>query len=376
MERFKKAKRGKRGRRRFIDSLSLQRGAMSIEAALSISIYLIVMISWLFLFRLMRMEGMMQHALNQTVLSLSDQLTYLSAIGERGDQAISYLEEKIKSSKSEVEMALVKVGKELSDAYLSSLLCSFVSDGISSEQLASGGVERGCNGVDWRVDLNWEEGFLRLSIDYHLTPFGILAPFGTIPVHQSASTGLWKLPGAQRPVLGETASEEIQSDAANSIWQKGAWERGRFFAEWRRKSMGGGVRTGHGIDRWQDPGMVEEVFSIQVFSDSYARGSGNDPMSYRIDEVAMEKRMASYCQKIKKDVQKQPQIVLLDGRTLRVPPHCAMQICLIMPEEAALHRHRLEQAAQKAAAQEGVRIQILFREKAFISRQRSGKDGK
>ena len=349
---------------------------MSIEAALSISIYLIVMISWLFLFRLMRMEGMMQHALNQTALLLSDQLTYLSAVGEKADQAIGYLEEKIKSPQSVAEAALVRAGRELSDMYLSSLLRSFVSDGVSSEQLERGGIEQGGNGIDWHVDLDWDESFLRLSIDYRLKPFGILAPFGTIPVHQSASTGLWKLPGTQLPGLGKTGTDEAESEAAASIWQKGAWERGRFFAEWRRKSMGGGVQPGHGIDRWQDPDMVEEVFSVQVFSDSYARGSGNDAMNYRIDETAMEKRMTSYCQKIKRDVDKRPQIVLFNGRVISVPPHCAMQVCLILPEEAALHRGPLERAAQKAAAREGVQIQILFREKAFTANRESGKDEK
>lgn len=316
-------------------------GSYSIEGALAISIFSICMLALLSLITIVKVEGEVQDAIKETALELSEQAYVLEK------QAV--LPEKIPGALT---------AKLLSEK-------NFHRSGMN-QWLQRQGIPGGMAGIDYAGSEILSDGVtIRIRAQYLLLIKTAGLFHKTILVRQDAVTDA---------LLSEAARERLlKSAAAASIWQKPAFQRGRFFVDELKRGGGGqAVISGQGVDLYDARrGRLIEEFSMNLFEPYYSirTGERKAPSSYTPIYEAMEREILSYGKDFTKDVRKLRGRLKMPGGTNSRVRGRQKQMILTVPvevKENAAMQKMLRQVAGELQKKYGISLDVQYREEALL----------
>lgn len=303
-------------------------GSYSIEGALSITIFTICMMALLTLFPIVKVEGEVQDALNESALELS-QLSY-------------------------------SVGMEPS---------------MSADLLVSSNFHRS-SPYSWLKDqgvltfhpvLKTEGETIKLQADYlvKVNTYGLFRK--TLPIHQSAVID------AMLPENLRTLYEGTGGLSADSIWRKPPFQRGRYFiGNLRSGNSAQTVKPGQGIDLY-DPatGSLTEQVSMNLFDPYYSIRSGDvkNPNSYSPRRDSIERELINYGRDFTKDVRKlNGTIEMKNGQKQPVregPKKMIVTVPLEAKDNPQMER-MLKEVSEAVRSAYGISIEVHYEEEALI----------
>nr|WP_072514501.1 hypothetical protein [Ndongobacter massiliensis] len=330
-----------------------EEGSLTVEAALAFSVFFFLLFSWICLLLVFRTESRTRHALQQTALAWSDRCSAVCALaGAVGAESVWKEHTSGKAALPFTGMAQLGASFFETSA-VEMLFADYYGKSTSSD--AWGTIQD----PTWRVDWDADVGVLTLHLSYTLELPGLLRIFPSQHVEQTAMTGIWFLPG-ERGGAGGNQGEEVAS-----VWQLSPWKRGRIFAEQWRAQGGVAIAPGRGFDRYSG-GVLEEVVSLNPFSSTYAKGSGQTAENYALNETALCRALQKYVNKIRQDYDTSAPLKLVDGSEIPRPDGAPLRLIIIVPEEAKAFETSFAAAGASLESQSGVEIRFVYREKAFL----------
>lgn len=339
-------------------------GSLTIEAALALSLFIFAMLAWMLLLQVIKVESMMQYALDQAALGLADHLSMTHTLSAN-EGALTTFSKKLGTRLPNIpgETILKEIlGESISKIDAEQLFSSFLGKG----QKEIKGVHR----APIAVDIDDEKDQLSLSVRYRIDLPGVLRPMGPLEVQRNTKVGLWLL--TEDPLFGAgKEQEDDEKKPDHTIWQEPPFRRGRILVERRRKSAGGGARRfkmGQIADILHSGREIESILSLHLFSSTYATGTGVQVENYSIKQMALEEHLIRQVRKLKKAVNERRQLILEDG-TLVDAEGAALRLSVIVPEEARHFSLLLEKLASQIQQQERVSIRFFYEEKALIEKK-------
>ena len=338
-----------------------EEGSLTIEAALIMGIMVIFITGWILILHLLKIQAYTQHALDQTALNLSDDLSMVHSLREGVNQIGNYL-------KDTVDLRPPEALKGLDMGGIEDLALTGSSQLAFSKALKGGGEKLSPALSQWMGDPVLEttiddQDIIQLKLTYEIRLPGPLQAFGPKIVHQNAETGIWLF--TDEPVLGIWDEDDRNKKKEVSIWKESNFSRGRKFAEKYRKQSGQPLPPGHGIDFIDSRGRGVAIYSLNIFSDHYSLGKGVDPDGYQLKKDGLEKKLISYLRKTKRDIGK-----VNSGRGGRERVKSG-GLLIVVPEEAKVFSADLEVLGQELERKEGLSVDFIYDQKALVE---GGKD--
>lgn len=358
-----------------IQSNLREKGSLTIEAALGLFVFILVTFAWISILQLLRIQSMVYHALDQVTLEVASQITFADALGNQADELETVLGHAgFQKATQDKEDNWIGIDKTLSaitnivnptSAYLTHLLFNY----LEGEETNFGVVmdRNQLTGINWTLDVDTNSQMLNLDLRYELALPVNLGDWTSLQIRQESATGLWKLPQTDI-ALTDNQDDESNEDDSNgaSIWDASSFDRGRYFASiYRDSAKGQAVKTGKGFDVYYPPDRLEEVFSLQIFSKTYATGEGSDPKAYTLKIPGLERALINRINKMKDNYQKHDQIELTTGELIPLHSDMSLGLHIIVPEEATLFKNELDQIIRKLEKEQGINLEISYREKKF-----------
>ena len=326
-------------------------GLYTLEGAFAITIFASLFMMLLSLIAVMRVEMVVQYAINETAMQLSQ---------------YSYVGESIKEQSPELQLC-VDAGK--SDLCKLLIKKNFHRNDIDI-WLKRQGVCEGYEGFNFSgsrlLDGN---GDISIVAIYKLK----LSAFGnsskTLTICQKAQTAAW-LCAADRKALDEDESIE-------NIWQKNSFVRGKYFVrKVKAESPDASVKSGQGIDLYFKKGrVIAEVYSMHVFMPSYSSISPDvtekdySPSSYKADDEAICKQIIEYSEKFDFDIDKTQRLIdMEDGSLANFGRLNEKQLILIVPKEAEgieSFNNSFKKVSSKIKNEKDMTLVIRYCEEAF-----------
>lgn len=373
-------------------SLRCESGALVVEAALSLSIYLFAVLAFLGLIRVVSVEAMTQHAIDQTALQLSGMLTMTEHFhlvdGETEDASDRYFD----------VMAMLQGGAGADD--WSNLLRDVARDGLTQMAirdilvpsvfsahlqksrmqgdahvyLLRNGVIGGGGGFDFRLSSVFARNReIALDVVYQVEMTGLLRILPPLSIHQSARTSAWKPAAFAKTDRDPFLEKETEEAQENSVWQLSPWERGRQLVSWR-KSLGdmAVIASGQGFDLWSaSNNTLESIVSLNPFAASYSTytANGDDPhdvANYQLREDALYRKIRRYADDAGADLDKLKGLLQMEDGTTITIQNSTMDLSVIVPIEAQRDRDLFTRIQQRVCEETGVAVHIYFREKGLL----------
>lgn len=334
-----------------------EKGSLTIEASLIMGLMIIFITSWILILHLFKIQAYTQHALDQAVLNLSDEISMVHSLRDGINKIGNYLRDTVD----------LRPSGPLNDREKESLeeMTLTGSTYLAFQEELKGGRKRLSPAIDQWIEepiletsIDDEHDLIQVNLTYEMKLPGPLKLFGPKIVHQNAGTGIWVF--TDDPILGVwNNSEEDRKKKEESIWKESNFSRGRKFAEKYRKQSDKPLPPGHGIDFIDKEGKGVAVFSFNIFSDHYSQGEGRDPAAYQVKDEAFIQKIRSYIRKTKKDIQK------FNASREDIGEVKAGAIILVLPEEAEVLSDDLHALTRKLEKEEGLSIVFVFDQKAF-----------
>lgn len=340
--------------------LKREEGSLTVEATLIIGVMVIFLTAWILILHLFKIQAYTQHALDQTALNLSDEISMVHSLGE-GIHAIGdYL-------KASLDLRPPSSGEGEDSGALGKMTFSASAYLALNEELSAGrgkvppALSRWVEGMVLNTTIDDDRDMIHLDLTYEIKLPGPLQAFGPKIVHQNAGTGIWLL--TDDPISwagGKSDEDKDKKERGKSIWQESNFSRGRKFAEKYRGGASRPLPTGQGIDFIDERGRGVALFSLNIFSDSYSGGTGRDPGAYRLKREALSKRLTYFLRQTRKNVEK-----IKARGSLESPPQSG-HVLLILPEEAKHFSGELEGLARELEKKEGVSMSFVYDQKAWV----------
>lgn len=340
-----------------------EEGSLTIEAALIMGIMVIFITGWILILHLLKIQAYTQHALDQTALNLSDDLSMVHSLREGVNQIGNYLKDTVDLRPPEALNGLDMGGIE-------DLALTGSSQLAFSKALKGGGEKLSPAISQWMGDpvlettIDDDQDIIQLKLTYEIRLPGPLQAFGPKIVHQNAETGIWLF--TDEPVLGIWDEDDRdKKKEEGSIWKESNFSRGRKFAEKYRKQSAQPLPPGQGIDFIDSGGKGVAIYSLNIFSDHYSLGKGMDPSGYQLKKEGLEKKLISYLRKTKRDIGK---VNSGQGGKEMVK---SGGLLIVVPEEAKVFSADLEVLGRELERKEGLSVDFIYDQKALVE---GGKD--
>ncbi|WP_019134120.1 TadE/TadG family type IV pilus assembly protein [Kallipyga massiliensis] len=339
-----------------------EEGSLTIEAALIMGIMVIFITGWILILHLLKIQAYTQHALDQTALNLSDDLSMVHSLREGVNQIGNYL-------KDTVDLRPPEALKGLDMGGIEDLALKGSSQLAFSKALKGGGEKLSPAISQWMGDpvlettIDDDQDIIQLKLTYEIRLPGPLQAFGPKIVHQNVETGIWLL--TDEPVVGIWDEDDRNKKKEESIWKESNFSRGRKFAEKYRKQSAQPLPPGQGIDFIDSGGKGVAIYSLNIFSDHYSLGKGMDPSGYQLKKDGLEKKLISYLRKTKRDIGK-----VNSGQGGKETVKSG-GLLIIVPEEAKVFSADLEVLGQDLERKEGLSVDFIYDQKALVE---GGKD--
>ena len=333
-------------------------GAITIEAAFVLGIFILIMVSWMLIQGLLKIQSMSRYALTQSVLAYADRLSLRNAI-EFGK--ISRLQSSPNSplflqEDSSILNDLFQKAEEKGENFEADRLFQyyFGKSGMSADH----GLEKL---KDRRLTISRRgNNILEADLIYRLELPGVFSFLKPIEVHQYAVTGIWLINRNQEDQVGETGD-----DGEASIWRLPPFTRGRKLVERRRRRTDASVfQKGQGIDLLFSDRSVESVFSLNLFLKSYSSGQGDRAENYQLNYDGIRKQMLLYAREQEKNLRRES--FLLENGTNVKNDFSSRRVLLILPEEAKAFEAELTGLARDLESSNGAQFLFQYTEKALF----------
>ncbi|MDD7543609.1 MAG: pilus assembly protein [Peptoniphilaceae bacterium] len=333
-------------------------GAITIEAALVLGIFILIMVSWMLIQGLLKIQSMSRYALTQSVLAYADHLSLQNAV-ELG---------KISRLRSSPKSPLFLQGNSFDLDVLSQKAEgkgeNFAADRLFQYYFGKSGMsaDRGLEKLKERRLTIFRRGdnILEADLTYRLELPGVFRFLKPIEVHQYAVTGIWLINRNQEDQVGETGD-----NGEASIWHLPPFTRGRKLVEQRRRNTDASVfQKGQGIDLLLPDRSVESVFSLNLFSKSYSSGQGDRAENYQLNYDGIRKQMLLYAREQEKNLRRES--FLLENGTSVKNDFSSRRVLLILPEEAKAFEVELAGLARDLGNSTGAQFLFQYTEKALF----------
>lgn len=309
-------------------SVGKNTGSYCIEGAFTITIFTICMMVLLSLFSIIKVEGEVQDALNESALELS-QLSYSTGM----EHPIS---------------APVLVNK------------NFHKDNLSAWM-----NEQGIRA--FHPVLKTDQDTLKLQVTYlvKVNTYGLFQKI--LPICQTAELDAM-LPENLRSLYGG-----FGNSGADSIWKKPPFQRGRYFiGNLRSGQASQAVKPGQGIDLYNPvTGAMTEQISLNLFDPYYSVLSGDDklPNSYSPKKESIERELINYGRDFTKDVrQLKGSIEMKNGTHVPAktgPKHMILTVPLEAKENPQMEQI-LQQISGELKSKYGISVEVQYLEEALV----------
>lgn len=310
----------------FYGNSQSENGFYTLEAAISITIFTSLFMILLSLISIIRVETVVQSAINQTAMQLSQYSYAVLSVNE------ALQGEKI-SPISEIEQANDEINENKISAYIYTILkdaereaSGYIGGAVVckaivknnfgfdkyDEWLEKQGISGGYDGLSFLTSNILGDGEkINVSVIYKIkvNTFGFYEK--TITVCQNAQTRAWLPPGADEVF-------DLDKDGAEaSIWQETSFVRGKYFVKKLKSAEpSAAVKSGQGIDLYyKSERIISEIFSMNVFAASYSVKS-DENSTYRANEEYIIEQLKTYARKFNFDILKTQRLIEMDDGSL------------------------------------------------------------
>lgn len=337
---------------------SFSKGSLTLEAAFTLSFFLLAMISWILLFIPYQVQSMAQHALDQSCLALADKISLTHTLAGKEGGLTRFAEAlTIKKINIPIPEALREMGGNLAlDIGGRQEFRHFFGSGK--------GLPRTMHRVDYSIHLDDDRDLLYADLSYLLDLPGLLKPLGPLVVHQASTAGLWLL--TDEPVFGQNEENDEEKEKEDSVWKKPPFTRGRILVErFCQQSPAEKLKKGQIADLFYVDGTVEAILSLNLFSATYSSGTGMVATNYTVQEEAVLHALVAQAKRLKKAANGRSDWISEDGTSFsRIPS--GMRLKVILPEEANRFSAQLTALAKRIEREEGVSVSYAYEEKALV----------
>ncbi|MDF2534655.1 MAG: TadE-like protein [Bacillales bacterium] len=376
-----------------------QCGSLTVEATLSVPIFMFAFLLLISFANQARTESIVQHTISQTAKDLStyfyladkakipsygsdvtvdttkkfaQNFLSLSKLPLLDDSSIKKsspisLKDKINPSQflnSLVDLVIKKGSQELMLKTLVYPYCQLKfeenlkiegSKKQIDEYLKSLQINNGRNGLDFSDSKILLDGkTIEIVVTYHVKSMFPMIFNRERTVRQSASTAAW------------IKHMPFKVENHLSKWKLGSLIRGRaWIDEIRKENAEIAVAPGVGVDLYSN-GNCTYVYSMNVFSSSYCVGDIKEN-SFELNKQGIKAQLDEYADKSLSQINKLPaQIEFQNGKIIQVEKDKkVITLQIIVPEEAAQFNNYLYQLSEEIKNDKGISIFWTFREKAL-----------
>lgn len=335
---------------------SLSEGSLTLEAAFTLSFFLLAMLSWILVFVSFQVQSMTQHALDQSCLALADKISLAHTLTGKESGLSRFVEV---AAKKKISISLPEIMREVGG----NLAIDISGQREFRHYFGSGkGFLKTMKQVDYSLHLDDDRDLLQADLSYLLELPGILKPLGPLSIHQASTAGLWLL--TDKPVFGGDEQDDKEEE---SVWNKPPFMRGKILVErFRQRAEAIQLQKGQIADLFYADGTVEAIVSLNLFSSTYAVGSGKKAEQYTLKEEAILHVLTAQAKKVKRAVEKQENWTKSDGTSFSRAPR-SVRLHVILPEEASYFSASLVALTKRIQQEEGVSISYTYEEKALFT---------
>lgn len=338
-------------RRAFLKS----RGLYTVEGAFTIVIFTVLIMMLLSMMTVVQAEMEVQNALDQIAMKFSE---YSYLVGD---------EVEISSDESTtLKTILQDVKREVLSNSLGSEACDLMIRDLIDEKKLNLVID-GIDGIDFEGTSILGDGrSIKVQANYSIKvdAFGFVDK--KLEIVQKSQTMAWL------PYYSDTLSPAPVSDGKGSIWNDTNFARGQYFVnEQKAQYKENEVKPGQGIDLYfDDVGKVTEIYSLNVFNDTYSKFSGDNgnPNSYVLNEEEVQEQLEEYLRAFKKDIKNcDGKIEMASGAETRLTVNYK-EIILVVPVEAKENSElnsNLESMCKAAGEKEQIDIKLVYSEEAL-----------
>ena len=329
-------------------------GLYTVEGAFTIVIFTVLIMMLLSMMTVVQTEMEVQNALDQVAMELSE-YSYLV-----GDEVEVSSEET-----TTLKTILQDVKRELLSNTLGAKACDImIKDLLDDRKLRQ--VVDGIEGIDLEGTSILGDGrTIKLEAKYRIQVdiFGFVDK--ELQINQKSQTMAWL------PYYSETLSS-VPMGNKDSIWNDTNFARGQFFAlEQKALYKENGVKPGQGIDLYfDDVGKVVEIYSLNIFNDTYSKASKNpnDPNSYKLNDEEVLDQLDEYIRALKKDIKScDGKIIMESGAEEKLTVNYK-ELILVVPKEVQESKtlnSDLKSLCKAASEKDKVEIKIVYSEEAL-----------
>lgn len=362
-------------------------GMYTLEAAFAITIFTSLFMILLSLISVIRVETVVQNAINQTAMQISQYSYAVVSVNDALQGAgvsLDFAETKDSDSDDESKIpasvyAILKDAEREALGYAGgAILCKAITQNNFSFDdydawLENQGITGGYDGLSFVTSNVLGDGErVTVSVIYKLkvNTFGLFEKY--ITVHQRAQTRAWLPPDA-----GEIFDlDDDENDT--SIWNETAFIRGKYFVEKLKKAEPyAAVKSGCGIDLYyKSERIIAEIFSMNVFSGSYSEcntkneSDVKDISMYSPNEEYISKQLKAYARDFNFDILKTERLIEMeDGSLGNFGRLNEKKMILIVPLETAQSRSFTEcfdNVSEELLKEYGVTLVVKYMEEALI----------
>jgi hypothetical protein len=377
-----------------------QCGSLTVEATLSVPIFMFAFLLLISFANQARTESIVQHSISQTAKELSTYF-YLTdktkmpsySSGVTADATKKFAQNFLSLSKlpqfddspqknsspnlsknkkdstsqllnSLVDLVINKGGQELLSRTLVQPYCQLKFEenlklGGSKKQidehLKSLQIDNGGNGLDFSDSKILLDGkTIEIVVTYQVKSMFPMIFNRERTVRQIASTAAW------------IKHNPFNDENKLSKWKLNSLTRGRVWLdEIRKENAEIAVAPGVGVDLYSN-GNCTYIYSMNVFSSSYCLGDINGNY-FELNKQGVKAQLEKYADKSLSQINEMPaQIELQNGKTIQVAKDKKIiTVQIIVPEEAAQFNDHLYQLSEEIKNDKGINIMWTFREKAL-----------
>ena len=329
-------------------------GLYTVEGAFTIVIFTILIMMLLSMMTVVQTEMEVQNALDQVTMELSE---YSYIVGD---------EVEVSSEESTMLKTILQdVKRELLSNTLGTKACDImIKDLLDDRKLRQ--VVDGIEGIDLEGTSILGDGrTIKLEAKYRIQVdiFGFVDK--DLQINQKSQTIAWL------PYYSDTLSS-IPMGNKDSIWNDTNFARGQFFAsEQKALYKGNGVKPGQGIDLYfNDIGKVVEIYSLNIFNDTYSKASKNpnNPNSYKLNDEEVLDQLDEYIRALKKDIKTCDGKIIMDSGAEEKLTVNYKELILVVPQEVQESKtlnSDLKSLCKAASEKDKVEIKIVYSEEAL-----------
>lgn len=334
-------------------------GSYTVEGAFTIVIFTALFMMLLSLITLVRLETVIQSALNETAMEVS-QYSYgvLKAKSRQDGQSSDLKAHLFEILESENRLF---TGSYAGTAICRELFLKNIDVNDVDAWLKHQGVAGGTKGLSFESSSVLGSGSnISAVVTYtvNVNTYGLFDK--KLYVRQCANTRAWLPTGISDLLRGRQAD-------ANSVWSKDPLIRGRYFvAKIKEENKERAVLSGQGVDLYsKSERKATEVFSLNPFCASYS-----SPSLSEFNEENINKQLISYAEKLDSDLARAQRLFEMeDGSMSNYGVLDTKEILLIVPNEAEdmpNFSSVMKGVSQTLRSEYNITLTVQYREEAFL----------